>query len=200
MRNFTCFLLLIFLIYTGCKKSTPPSPPPVITPSYVTFTILKGAHYASGYDYTHLEIITASHQHFKAIFDSSAIYSTVDSTDQEDVNKLFGFSDNQSSHHAFSARIGWAWGNNSLKLFGYTYNGSIRAIQQLAIVPIGQEIDCNIGIDTLHKLYLFTINGTTNSMPRTANTTSIIGYKLYPYFGGNEVAPHNVTIKVKELP
>jgi len=200
VQKFTCLLFSIVILQLSCSKSSTPTIPQVNPPSFITYTIPQGAHYATGYDSTHFEVITALHQHFKAIFDSSAIYSTVDNNDQQDVNKLFGFSDNQASHHAFSARVGWSWSNNALKLFGYTYNDSIRAIQQLAIVPIGQEVDCNIGIDTLRKLYLFTVNGTTTSMPRTAKTTSIIGYKLYPYFGGNEVAPHKVTIKVEELP
>ena len=197
MRILTCLLIIIATLQVSCKKNdnTNPITPPI---PFVNYTIPKGAHYATGYDSTHFEIIQANHLHFTAIFDSSAIYTTAIGNNQIDVNKLYGFSDNQASHHVFSARIGWSWNNDSLRLFGYTYNDSVRTIKPLAIVSIGRLIDCNIGIDTLHKQYLFTINGQTTPMPRTAKTPRIVGYKLYPYFGGDEMAPHTVTIKVRE--
>ena len=196
MRKNACSTILLLLLYASCKKHDATIVIPVVP--FNTYTISQGAHYALGHDSTHFEFIQANHLHFTAIFDSTAIYTTTDKNNQDDVNKLYGFSDNQASHHLFSARVGWSWYKDSLRLFGYTYNDSIRAIQQLAVVPIGQPIDCNIGIDTLHKLYLFTINGQTTPMTRTAKTQLIIGYKLYPYFGGDEVAPHKVTIKVRE--
>ena len=196
MLKIICFTTLTLLLFTSCKKQNSKTVTPVVP--FISYIIPQGAHYAIGYDSTHFEYIRATHLHFTAIFDSSAIYSTADENNQIDVNKLYGFSDNQASHHLFSARVGWAWYKDSLRLFGYTYNDSIRSIQQLAVVSIGQQIDCNIGIDTLRKLYLFNINGQVTPMPRTAKTPLIVGYKLYPYFGGDEVAPHTVTIKVRE--
>jgi hypothetical protein len=47
--------------------------------------------------------------------------------------------------------------------------------------------------------YVFTVNGNPVNIPRSSTTTTGRGYKLYPYFGGDELAPHNVTIKIKEL-
>jgi hypothetical protein len=35
-------------------------------------------------------------------------------------------------------------------------------------------------------------------MPRLASTRKAKGYQLYPYFGGDEVAPHLINIWVKE--
>lgn len=185
----------IVLLLICCKKQNAVN---TQTSAFITYTIPKSAHYALGYNSTHLELIRANHLHFTAIFDSSAIYSTTDENNQKDVNKLYGFSDNQASHHLFSARVGWSWYKDSLRLFGYTYNDSVRAIQLLGTFNIGQQIDCNIGIDTIGKQYLFTVNGQTTPMPRMAKTPMIVGYKLYPYFGGDEVAPRAISIKVRE--
>ncbi|MEO5783498.1 MAG: hypothetical protein ABIQ07_09520 [Ginsengibacter sp.] len=44
----------------------------------------------------------------------------------------------------------------------------------------------------MHKItYLY-------SLPRTSTTAKAIGYKLYPYFGGDETAPHEIDIWIKE--
>jgi len=197
MRILLCLLIISATLQVSCKKKDNTTPVILPTP-FINYIIPKGAHYATGYDSTRFEIIQANHLHFTAMFDSSAIYTASLGDNQIDVNKLYGFSDNQASHHVFSARIGWSWYNDSLRLFGYTYNESIRAIKPLAIVTIGKPIDCNISIDTLNKQYLFTINGKTTPMPRKAKTPLIVGYKLFPYFGGDEVAPHTITIKLKE--
>ena len=201
MRKSTCFLMFVLLFNNACKKNSSSTAfPPLPDSSFTTYTILEGEHYPIGFDSTHFELFINTHQHFRAIFDSTAIYKTSIFNNQLDVNKLFGFSDNAASHHAYSARVGWSWNDNALRLYGYTYNDSIRTIKQLAIVPIGKQIDCDIAVDTAHKQYLFTINGHTTPMPRLARTSKIFGYKLYPFFGGDEVAPHIVKIKVAEIP
>jgi hypothetical protein len=36
-------------------------------------------------------------------------------------------------------------------------------------------------------------------MTRESKTEKAEGYKLFPYFGGDETAPHNISIWIKEL-
>jgi len=36
-------------------------------------------------------------------------------------------------------------------------------------------------------------------MSRASSTATAVGYKLYPYFGGDEAAPHDINIWIKEL-
>ncbi len=36
-------------------------------------------------------------------------------------------------------------------------------------------------------------------MPRASTTVKSSGYKLYPYFGGDEFAPHDVRVWIKEV-
>jgi len=190
---------LLIILFIACKKNDT-SVAPIVVPEkpFTTYTILKGEHYASGYDSNHIVIIKTTDLKFTAKFDSSCIYTATNIENSEDVNKLYGFSDNKSSHHLFSARIGWAYYFKALRLFGYTYNNGVRTILQLCTVPIGKEISCRIQIDAANSNYVFTVDGLTVKMPRQANEAQAVGYRLYPYFGGSLVAPHNVTILVRD--
>ncbi len=193
-------VLFISTMFLCCKKnSTPPDSTIPTTPIvFTTYSIKQGQYYADGYDSSHFVRIITDDLKFVAKFDSSAIYSTFFATNQLDVNKLYGFSDNNTDHHQFSARVGWAWYYNALHLFGYTYNNGERTIQQLGQYQIGQNINCRIQVDNGNKNYLFTINGKTTAMPRAATTAKGSGYRLYPYFGGDEPAPHPVKIQISE--
>lgn len=59
---------------------------------------------------------------------------------------------------------------------------------------MNDEINYSIKIEA--NKYIFAVDGTTIEMPRFS--TSPNGYKLYPYFGGDEVAPHEIKIRIKE--
>ena len=157
------------------------------------FTIRKGQHYADQSSYRTIE---TSELRFTAVFDSSAIYRTADPANQDDINKLYGFSDNGTDHHSYSARFGWRWSNGALRLFGYVYNAGKVTSEELAAVAIGSEIRCSIRVTD--GSYLFTVNGNTRSLPRQSTTPSAKGYRLYPYFGGDETAPHDMKIIVRE--
>lgn len=134
---------------------------------------------------------------FAVRFDSSSIYSTVDPSNQDDINKLYGFADNNTFHHNFSARFGWAWDKGQLRLFGYVYNNGIVESKELTTITIGQVNNCAIIVKPTQ--YIFTVNELVDSLPRSSATVKAEGYKLYPYFGGDEVAPHNIDILIKDL-
>lgn len=198
---FTALLLLSFL--QGCKKElvTYMGPPkPVEVPAkpalpFVEYTIKEGEQYCDKNDLTQVEY---TEQKFWVRFDSSAVYRTIDPGNQFDINKLYGFSDNKADHHDYSARFGWRWSENALRLFAYVYNSGQRSSQEIGAVAIGKEHYCSIRVAGDH--YVFTLNNTVVSMPRTAPMPSAVGYKLFPYFGGDELAPHQVKIWIKELP
>ena len=134
--------------------------------------------------------------YFTVVFDSSAIYNFTDIKTRYDNNKLYGFADNGSSHLQFSARFGWRWFNNELELAAYTYNSGIVKVLQLGKVELGVENKCAIVVQGDH--YNFIMNGVTTSVARESKTAEAVGYKLYPYFGGNATAPHTVTILIKD--
>ena len=162
---------------------------------FIKYIIQKGNQYCDGNGYKEVEL---SEMKFIVRFDSSAIYETRLTENQQDINKLYGFSDNNADHHQYSARIGWRWSDHALRLFAYVYNEGAVSSKELTAVAIGAEINCSI--KAAGSNYLFTINGTTTSMPRLATTEKAKGYQLYPYFGGDEVAPHEINIWVKPLP
>ena len=164
------------------------------TMQFTKYTIRKGQNYCDGNSFTSTSY---SELNFVAKFDSTAIYSTVNPDNQLDINKLYGFSDNNSLHQDFSARFGWRWSDNALRLFAYVYNNGVRASKELGIVKIGSENNCSIKVNP--KSYVFTLNGIVDSLPRTSTTVKANGYKLYPYFGGDETAPHTIYIWIKEL-
>ncbi len=158
------------------------------------YTIEKGKQFCNNNLY-----VTTSYSELKFIakFDSSAVYTTADRDNQDDINKLYGFSDNNTVHHQFSARFGWRWSNNALRLFGYIYNNGENESKELGTVAIGKENDCAIIVTA--TAYQFLLNGKTDSLPRKSKTLKAEGYKLYPYFGGDEPAPHLINIFIKEL-
>jgi hypothetical protein len=162
--------------------------------NFVKYSIFSGQQYC---DNTTFVPVKYQQLAFQVKFDSSAVYQTAKKSNQDDINKLFGFSDNNAQHHEYSARFGWRWSNSSLHLFGYIYNHGSMSFVELGTVEIGIVNSCSIKVEK--DRYLFTLNGTETSMPRESTTTLAEGYKLFPYFGGDESAPHNIFIWIKEL-
>jgi hypothetical protein len=162
--------------------------------NYVKYTILKGMQYCDKSSYLPVD---CSQLTFKVKFDSSSIYKTLDKNNQTDINKLFGFSDNNAAHHEFSARFGWRWSNDALRIFGYVYNNSVMSFKEIGTVKIGDENVCSIKISGTK--YIFTLNDRQIEMPRASVTPLAEGYKLWPYFGGNEMAPHDISIWIMEM-
>lgn len=190
-----CFGSILLALLVSCQKSTEDkAPTPPSTPQFIKYTIQGGQQYC---DQTTLKAVDYSELKFIVKFDNSAIYQTVSPANQYDVNKLFGFSDNNGEHHDYSARFGWRWSDGALRLFGYIYNYGIMSFEELGTISIGTEHTCSIKITATQ--YIFTVNGVSKSMPRASTTTTAKGYKLFPYFGGNEIAPHTIYIWIKEL-
>ncbi len=161
---------------------------------FVEYLIRKGGQSSSPSAYKFYN--NQAEQRFIVRFDSSAIYKNVIPVNQLDLNKLYGFADNDKPHHHFSARIGWRWLDSKLELHAYVYNDSVRSSKLISAVPLLKDVNCSIKVDG--KQYLFTVDGATATMPRMATSTGALGYRLYPYFGGDEFAPQDIRIKIKE--
>jgi hypothetical protein len=163
-------------------------------PGFIKYTIKAGHQYADQSNYKQTDY---NELRFIVRFDSTSIYQTASSANQLDVNKLYGFSDNSDDHHRFSARFGWRWSEGALQLFAYTYNDGVMSYEALGSIRIGTEYTCSIKITA--SAYLFSVNEGVKTMPRTSTTATAIGYRLYPYFGGDEAAPHDINIWIKEM-
>jgi hypothetical protein len=188
-------VFVLFFLFTGCRKVKQELEGKTDTPvgQFVKYTIHQGQQYCDRSTYIPVDV---SEMKFTVRFDSSAIYTAAIAENQYDINKLYGFSDNNMDHHQYSARIGWRWTDDSLRLFGYVYNAGTVVSKELSAISIGSEVNCSIRISD-HE-YIFSVNGITKDLPRLSTTTTGKGYQLFPYFGGNEVAPHDVIIWIRE--
>lgn len=161
-----------------------------------TFTIPKGKHYPKGIN---VGLFYNSKLNFKAKFDSSAAYvfTGSDAADQTDINKLYGFSDCTSLHHKNSARVGWNYNpaTKTVDVWGYAYANAKRSNIYLGSAEMNTFESYTIQVNGDH--YLFHFKGNTVSLPRGCTTSKALGYRDFPYFGGNQVAPHEVKISIK---
>jgi hypothetical protein len=162
--------------------------------TFPTYTIQSGAHYSTPNTFKTVSGTTMS---FTAKFDSSCIYTSTIPANQWDINKLWGFNEGLFSTKN-SARVGWNWKDSALWLYPYVHvNGVNLGAQnpQGYQVAIGAEILCSITVSG--NTYIFNINGNTVVTPRGPSSSTFSGYQQYPYFGGDETAPHKITIQVK---
>src|SRR6185369_11664700 len=144
-------LLLLFSIclFISCKKSVQQNNN-VSTGQFDKYIIYAGNHYA---DHNPYQPVQYDELKFTVKFDSSCIYQTTDPPNQEDINKLYGFSDNNAQHQQFSARLGWNWAREALHLYAYTYNNGVRDSKEISAIPIGVDQTCSIKV--LGDKYIF---------------------------------------------
>ncbi|WP_315819110.1 hypothetical protein [Paraflavitalea speifideaquila] len=188
MNTRTNALLLLLLGLAACQKTDIPE-------GFKEYIIPKGAHYATENSY---QVVNKTELHFLVLFDSSSIYTSIDPKNNGDINKLYGFSDCGTQHQENSARVGWVWNGKAIELYAYCYANSIRSSKLLGSIAIGTP--CELTIRPEASQYRFEQNGfPAVYMKRGCNTPGISGYQLYPYFGGDETAPQEVHIYIKEL-
>lgn len=157
------------------------------------YVIPAGAHSPSGLN---AAVQVGAEARFEALFDESAVYATVDPANQEDINKLYGFSDCSSHHHTNSARFGWRWFEGAVQIFAYIYADGERMWAYLGDARIGEPARYALYADGAE--YVFEFGGETARMPRGCAGDGGVKYRLYPYFGGDETAPHDISIRITE--
>jgi hypothetical protein len=159
------------------------------------YTIKPGKHYAQGLN---ASLFVNDQLNLEVFFDESAEYY-LGNSNQYDINKLFGFSDCKSHHHKNSARFGWRWNDQSknLEILAYVYSHGKRSSQFIDIVPLNKRIQYSIKV--VQNQYEFNLNNKKIIMPRGCSHKNALGYMLYPFFGGDEVAPHEIKIELNKF-
>ena len=194
LKQLLAFALAASFILFSCETSTVTNtdslPEPEATISYI---IKKGEQSTQ----STVKFRDTSKIRFEAVFDNSAIYTSTLPANQADINKLYGASDCGTNHHANSARFGWRWYNGRLEIHAYTYLNGKRNTAYITSVKLGEPSAYELALED--NQYRFIVNGESIVLPR-ACTGITEGYQLYPYFGGDELAPHDITIRIKELP
>ncbi len=164
---------------------------PVIEMPFEIYTIPKGKHYST----YKTEFLQADYLAFDAQFDESAQYISSTEENQWDTNKLFGFADCNSHHHDNSVRFGWRWIDDRIEILAYCYVNGERIIEQIGITHPGEVNQYRIELtDTEYRL---TMDSNSVSIPRTKPCDRGAYYLLFPYFGGDETAPHDISILIR---
>ena len=191
MKNRFLLLFLSVNFVIACRK--PGFTNNMESYTQVEYLIKKGKHAAEG---NHFNILSTNEINCEVVFDSSALYLSANGANQEDVNKLTGFSDCNDNHQRNSARIGWSWNGRAVALYAYAYVNNERMIKTLSAVPLHKAVTCSVRAEG--GQYYFSTGTVTDSIPRHCAGYSGSRYKLYPYFGGDETAPHDITIRIRE--
>lgn len=125
------------------------------------------------------------------------MYETETVENQHDINKLMGFSDCNALHHDNSARFGWRWLDGNLEIHAYVYNNGERHSEYIGRVELNISYRYELAIHG--DYYVFNLEGAEPVfMERTSNCNKGFYYMLFPYFGGNETAPHEMLIKIHQ--
>jgi len=180
-------ILLISLLFISCGKE-------VDDLGFRIYTIPAGEH-SSGSFLNHPDNSKIS---FQFILDESAYYETEIPENQYDVNKIYGMSDFGVRHQKYSIRLGWRYVNNELQLCWLRHEEGRHSSGTIKVIEPDVVYNATIDIKTFY--YIITIDSDTTMVRRRpeGNWGLIRRYYLYPYFGGNEYAPHDITIKIKE--
>ena len=196
-RTGIVLLAVILIGFSSCRKANDfisSDQPPGLN-GFTKYVITSGAHYTDNNNSVKVNI---TEWRFQVYFDSTVIYDLA-SEDQYDINKLSGFADNNELHTQYSARFGWRWSDGRLRLFGFVHNAGVFTSKEISSIDIGKPYTCKIKVTG--NQYLFTVEELKSSvtLKREATTPTADGYRLYPYFGGNAVAPHEINIWLKYL-
>ena len=212
MKNLVLLLAVCIIVVSACRQNgavetqaepfeeTPPknlrtSPAEPTKNTFVPYFIAQGQYYAQP---AYFQEVKANTLAFTAIFDRSAIYQTKNPANQFSINKLYGFSDCGVHHQTNSARFGWCWLNGAVRIYTYCYiNGKRVAEVELGQAEIDKPLDYRLEIR--QNTYIFTFKGKQTVILRGCTNPALFKYRLFPYFGGTEAAPQNITIKLKEL-
>ena len=184
-------VLLILLVLISCNKED--------EDGYRVYTIDRGSHYSDGpIDKLFGNDNRADSWEWEIIFESSCIYSELDlfnPSNYLDVNKLIGFSDCDRHHSQYSCRVGWRASGDSIELLIYKRDDNNIEFKSLKKIYPDQIV--NVTLDFKDTTYISCIDGICDTLVRPCPDWSGRKYSLFPFFGGQETAPHKMKIRIK---
>lgn len=179
-------LFILFLLLSSCTD---------FIDTWDAYIIDKGEHYShrAGLPRRLVSLTDGRHMRFDAYFTNSCLYEVMD----DDVHKLYGFTDANSLVHDNSARFGWRHnGNGRIEIFAYWYADGVRGIYKLGETdPYTQD---RYEIWARDGQYNFSFNNLQFITKRDHSMEKGIRVRLFPYFGGNRPAPHSIKIFIRE--
>lgn len=158
---------------------------------YETFTIKAGKHRSV----ERAGFLESKRLTFKAYFDNSAAYEITDPLMWNAKNKLLGFADCNVHHHTASARFAWQWMEGELEIYAYTYVEGKR--QEAFVGTVALNTTNTYSIELTNDSYVFYLNDKKPVvMERSSKCDGGVYYLLWPYFGGQVPAPHDINISI----
>lgn len=140
---------------------------------------------------------------WKVKFTDSCRYD-LRSNDQLDTNKLCGVGFFPGFHHVDSARFGWRYNTATglIELLAYCYVDKQRIIKPLTSCEIGKDYELKLWASD--NIYSFSVwDGDKKSFFGYVTVTYAhrkrLQYGLWPYFGGNRQAPHDMKFQFDTL-
>lgn len=166
-------------------------------------------------------------QTYKVRFDSSCMYEDLDwERDYNKLDgwsyTTLPFKDSsgtwQPGHHKNSLRLGWRANSktNKIELCLYIYQDGIRTITDFTSIDVDKDytigvfykVDSTDGVESNPRIVLTCTHKPDTDDSATFVATQTIAltksfelktsYKLFPYFGGSNPAPHNMFILSEE--
>ena len=156
------------------------------------YTINKGSHRSTWLPKFTFE--TSLRVSFE--FTSDPSYILNNKTDQGDTNKIFGISDSWY-HRRHSIRLGWRYDSKLKKSIGcvYFYKDGKHFVEDLGAIEQNKPYICYI--DILQDSYIIISLDKRVIIPRTSRWRGP-RYLLFPYFGGQQVAPKQFKIEINK--
>ena len=134
-------------------------------------------------------------------FDESCRYD-LQGPDQYDTNKLVGIG-YLWHHHNDSARFGWRYvpSLGQIELLAYCYVDGVRIIQPLCMCDIGKHYE--ITLMNYYRNYIFRVVNENRERigdwSQAREHKKKLQYRLGLFFGGNQVAPHEMKIQIEKM-
>jgi hypothetical protein len=134
------------------------------------------------------------------LFRNDCWWTPARNNDDHDLNKLAGIGYG-INHHQNSVRLAWVPDfekQGVIKMFGYTYDEkkSDPKFAYTFITTVNVLQPCQATIVSRENKYAITVNGTTIYMDNT-NPDPNLCFRLFPFFGGNNTAPRDMTIELE---
>lgn len=157
---------------------------------FFIYNIRRGEHYCRE---NVPEWIEGTQLNVTAYFNESNLYEQPHQN--ADINKLMGFNE---GHPHDSARIGWKVINGQIYVYPYVhYKGKNLGAENPEGFLMPLRTPLLFCIKVIPGSYVFNLNGHWVTLPRNSQEKKFSGWKLYPYFGGDLPAPHNMSFGIK---
>ena len=177
---------------------------------WITYEIKEGNHFSElkGWFWKKIKINLEEDNvlDFRVVFTKSCLYDA--RKVGQHINKLYGVACGQ--HHENSVRIGWRCESRiygRFSLWAYCYNNGKLSIELLANTYVDNIERLRIEVsksEMTAKLiddnnYPTSIAQHTEYLEQHRDCPKLGRYKLFPYFGGEAVAPHDMEIRIYEI-